>query len=1522
MKEDFKEPYKFGLPPKVGLYDPQFEKDSCGVGLVANIKGIPSREIMDDAFLVNSKMDHRGGCGFEENTGDGAGILMAIPDGFFRIEAKKLNLDLPVKGSYAVGNIFLPQSADQRKFCKELIESVIKDENQYFIGWRDVPVDPKKANVGPASLKAQPHISQLFIGKEDLIDEEEFERKIYLIRKKFSHQLRGSQDLTEAGLLYACSLSSTVIVYKGMLTPSQLFPFYPDLEDKNFQTHLAMVHSRFSTNTFPSWDRAQPNRYMCHNGEINTLKGNINSMKARQGMSESKSFGPKLKELFPIAELDCTDSGSFDNILEFLILNGRSLQESIMMMIPEAWQSDINMSKEKKDFYEYSSSQMEPWDGPASIVFTDGKCAGAVLDRNGLRPSRYYITKNDKVIMASEVGVLEVDPKDVLIKGRLQPGKMFLIDFEEGRMIPDEEIKSEICKSKPFGEWISNQVVDLGALNKSEEKLELVEDNLIPRMQAFGYTTETMQFMLMPLVRELRDPLGSMGNDAALACLSDKPRLMFDYFKQLFAQVTNPAIDSIREEVIMSLECLIGPEGNLLSSKAENAHRLRLKNPILSNEELSSIKNLNQYDWKTKVIDITYPKEEGHSGILKTIDRVCAESESAIDDNYSFIVLSDKSLNEQNLAISSLLACSSVSQHLVKNEKRTKTALIVETGEAREVHHHCLLFGYGADAINPYLAFEALWQSQIDGLLNSADITSYEDLIEAYKKGVKKGVLKVMAKIGISTLQSYKGAQIFEAVGLADEIIDKAFPGTASRVQGVNFEALSKEAKRRHDLGYPKEKNGKVSVLSNPGDFHWRNGGDSHMWDPKTISSLQLAARNNDESAYWEFAKHANENTTKSSTLRGLLKFSSSNPSIDIDQVESESEIVKRFATGAMSLGSISTESHESLAIAMNKLGGKSNTGEGGEDPIRFKPLDDGISKRSAIKQVASGRFGVTMWYLTNADELQIKISQGAKPGEGGELPGKKVDDYIAKIRHSTPGVGLISPPPHHDIYSIEDIAQLIHDLKNANREARISVKLVSEVGVGTIASGVVKAKTDHLVIAGHDGGTGASPLTSIKHAGLPWELGVAETHQTLVMNNLRSRVVLQTDGQLKTGRDVAIAALLGAEEFGFATAPLVTLGCIMMRKCHLNTCPVGIATQDKELRKKFTGQPENVVNYLFMVAKDLRKIMSELGFRSVEEMIGRVDCLEADNAIDHWKRNGLDFSNILQPAQKIFDNTEVFHTQSQDHGLDKALDNVLISKSKHAIETGTKVTLEEKILNTNRVVGTMLSNEVAKIWEDKGLPEDTINIKLNGSAGQSFAAWLVKGITMTLEGDANDFVGKGLSGGKLIIYPPKNSSFKAENNILLGNVALYGATEGEAYFRGIAAERFCVRNSGATVVVEGIGDHGCEYMTGGKAIILGPTGRNFGAGMSGGEAFVYDPNKELERKCNLDTFELEELINENDLIGLKELIEKHYKYTDSEVAKNILNDWDNQIDNFVKVMPTDYKRVLEEMNLSNKEAS
>ena len=1506
-------------PGKIGLYDPSYEKDSCGVGMVANIKGIPSRQIMDDAYLVNSRMDHRGGCGFEENTGDGAGILIAIPNSFFKEVSKTIQIKLPEKGSYAVGNIFLPKDANEKRFCKKEIEKIIDDEGQEFLAWREVPIQPKEANVGPAAILSQPSIEQLFIKSRDVEDQEDFERKLYLIRKRFSHRLRTDMALNERSLLFACSLSSKIIVYKGMLTPSQLFPFYTDLQQENFETHLAMVHSRFSTNTFPSWDRAQPNRYMCHNGEINTLKGNVNLIGARQGVAYSDLFGDKLKDLFPIAEPDSSDSGNFDNILEFLMLTGRSLQESVMMMIPEAWQSNHLMNEEKRAFYEYSSSLMEPWDGPASIVFTDGNYIGAVLDRNGLRPSRYYVTKDDKVIMASEVGVLPVEPSNVLMKGRLQPGKMFLIDFEEGKMVPDEEIKEKIYKANPFKKWVKDQVVPLEEITNEETSNPEPSQDLISRMKAFGYTVETMQFMLLPIVKELRDPLGSMGNDAALACLSDKPRLIFDYFKQLFAQVTNPAIDSIREEVIMSLECLIGPEGNLLSCNPENAHRLRIKNPIISDRELSSIQNLNNHGWKTKTIDITYKKENGNKKrMLSALDRICKESEEAIKQGYSFIVLSDRKLGSQRIALSSLLACSTVHHHLIGEEKRTRIGIIVETGEAREVHHHCLLIGYGADAINPYMAFESLWQARQDGLL---DQISFNEMVKAYKKGVAKGILKVMAKMGISTLQSYKGAQIFEAVGLANEIIEKCFPGTASRVQGVDFDILINEMERRHELGFPLINQENIEALPNPGDFHWRQGGDSHMWDPETISDLQQAARNNNEDSYWKFSKYANKQTTKDSTLRGLLKFKYVKKALYLNEVEAEKEIVKRFATGAMSLGSISTEAHESLAIAMNKLGGKSNTGEGGEDPIRFKPQKDGVSKRSAIKQVASGRFGVTMWYLTNSDELQIKIAQGAKPGEGGELPGRKVDDYIAKIRHSTPGVGLISPPPHHDIYSIEDIAQLIHDLKNANREARISVKLVSEIGVGTIAAGVVKAKTDHLVIAGHDGGTGASPLTSIKHAGLPWELGIAETHQTLVMNNLRSRVVLQTDGQIKTGRDVAIAALLGAEEFGFATAPLITLGCIMMRKCHLNTCPVGIATQDKELRKKFKGDPEHVINYLFMVAKELRMIMAELGFRTVNEMIGRVDCLEVDGAINHWKRDGLDFSSILHPAEIIFDNTEVFNTQSQDHGLDKALDLELLKKSKKAINKGEKVDIEMPVKNTNRVVGTILSNEVSKVWEDKGLPEDTINIKLNGSAGQSLASWLTKGITITLEGDANDYVGKGLSGGKLIVYPPKESSFKSEENILIGNVALYGATAGEAYFSGVAAERFCVRNSGAKVVIEGIGDHGCEYMTGGRAVILGPTGRNFGAGMSGGIAYVYDPENNFKELCNLDTFELENLEIKEDIKELKLLIENHSKYTGSEVSKKILANWKKELALFKKVMPTDYKRVLQEVDKKEKKA-
>ena len=1507
-------------PNSKGLYSPEFEKDSCGVGLVANIKGIPSREIMENAYLINSRMDHRGGCGFEENTGDGAGILMALPDSFFQKEVEKLDFALPVSGEYAVGNIFLPQNTKERKICKKIIEETITKEGQKFIGWRKVPTDSKKANVGPAALDCQPIMEQIFIGRSKKIDQEAFERKLFLIRKIFSDRLRYKEGLSQGLMLYACSLSSRLIVYKGMLTPAQLFPFFPDLENDDFETHLAMVHSRFSTNTFPSWDRAQPCRYMCHNGEINTLKGNVNLMRARQGKVESAFFGKKIKKLFPIAEADCSDSGSFDNVLELLLMAGRSLPEAAMMMIPEAWQNDKQMSQKKREFYEYSSSLMEPWDGPASIVFTDGTQVGAVLDRNGLRPSRFYVTDDDKVIMASEVGVLPVDPKTVLKKGRLQPGKMFLIDFEKGRLIPDEEIKNQVSGQHPYKKWNNNQIVNLKNL-KAAKKVNQISD-LIPKMQAFGYTTETLEFMLLPLVTELRDPLGSMGNDAALACLSDKPRMIYDYFKQLFAQITNPPIDSIREEVIMSLECLIGPEGNLLSTVQKNVHRLRLEHPILSNEDFLKIKNIKSHGWKTKTIDITYKKEKGSNGLINALNRISKESEEAIKKGFSFIVLSDRKISSNRIALSSLLACSTVHHHLIKKEKRTQIGIILESGEAREVHHHCLLIGYGADAINPYLAFDVLTKSLKEGAIKDKNLKNTNDIVKAYKKGVAKGMLKVMAKMGISTLQSYKGGQIFEAVGLADEIIEKSFPGTPSRVQGVSFEVLSEEVERRHSIGFPEIKQDKVTSLPNPGDYHWRNGGDSHMWDPKSISALQIASRNNDESAYWNFSNHANEQTTKNSTLRGLMSFKFANTPIPLEEVESEKEIVKRFATGAMSLGSISTEAHESLALAMNKLGGKSNTGEGGEDPVRFEPLENGESKRSAIKQVASGRFGVTMWYLTNSDELQIKIAQGAKPGEGGELPGTKVDDYIAKIRHSTPGVGLISPPPHHDIYSIEDIAQLIHDLKNANRSARISVKLVSEIGVGTIASGVVKAKTDHLVIAGHDGGTGASPLTSIKHAGLPWELGIAETHQTLVMNNLRSRVVLQTDGQLKTGRDVAIAAILGAEEFGFSTAPLVTLGCIMMRKCHLNTCPVGIATQDKELRKKFHGSPENVVNYLFMVAKELRMIMAKLGIKKVNDLIGRVDLLEMEKALNHWKRDGLDLSKILTPAEIIYKNTEVFNTQKQNHNLEKSLDLSLFKTIKNNIIKKQKMNINMRIGNTNRVFGTIISNEISKVWGAKGLPSDTLTINLEGYAGQSFGAWITKGMTLNLEGDANDFVGKGLSGGKIIIYPPKNSNFIPEENILLGNVALYGATDGEAYFRGIAAERFCVRNSGARVVVEGIGDHGCEYMTGGRAVILGETGRNFGAGMSGGIAYVYDPKGSFIKKCNLSTFELENLTIAEDVKELKELISNHFKYTGSTVAEKILLNWTKEIKNFSKVMPTDYKRVLQEMDLKRLKVS
>ncbi len=1514
---------RIGFPKKQGLYDPANEKDSCGVGFVANLKGEPCHQNVLDALQMLVNMEHRGGCGCEPNTGDGAGILVGLPESFLRKVANdELGVTLPEKGQFGAGLVFLPKIDSERKKCIEAVEAIIAEQGQKCLGWRKVPVRTEEANVGPAARAAEPFIMQLFIGAADGYEGDDFERQLYIIRKRASHQLRFDESLEQRLLFYICSLSTKVMIYKGMLNTEQVLQYFADLANPDFATHLAMVHSRFSTNTFPSWDRAQPFRFMSHNGEINTLRGNVNAMRSRQGTLESDLLGDDLQKLYPIMEPECSDSGNFDNALEFLLMSGRTLQEAVLLMVPEAWQKHKQMDQTKRDFYEFNSCIMEPWDGPASIAFTDGKYIGAVLDRNGLRPSRYYETHDDRVIMASEVGVIPVDPANVRSKGRLQPGRLFLVDFDQGRIVPDEEIKSEFANQRPYGEWLKNQRIELDDIAAAGEAAGLDESTLLQRMQAFGFTTETLQFMLLPLVHEKRDPLGSMGNDASLACLSDKPRMLYDYFRQLFAQVTNPSIDSIREEVIMSLECYIGPEKNLLETTEGHAQRLRLPHPILSNEELHALKGMDYRGWRSKEIDITFYKEDGISGVRKTLDRICSETEQAIKDGYSLAILSDRAVSSDRVPVSALMATGAVHHYLVKNALRKQIGLVLETGEAREVHHHCLLVGYGVDAINPYMAFEALWKARREGLCNPDEFIDDTSLVTAYRKGVAKGMLKVMAKMGISTLHSYKGAQIFEAIGLKDEVIDLSFVGTASRVQGVNLDVLAEEMLRRHLLGFPTREEDKMEMLPNPGEFHWRADGEKHMWNPNSIAALQVAARTNNFDSYKQFSEHINNDSKARCALRGLMEFKSdvNGGPIPIDQVEPASEIVKRFCTGAMSFGSISAEAHEGLAIAMNRLGGKSNTGEGGEDPERFNPLPNGDSKRSAIKQIASGRFGVTIWYLTNADELQIKISQGAKPGEGGELPGRKVDENIARIRHSTPGVGLISPPPHHDIYSIEDLAQLIHDLKNANRASRVSVKLVSEMGVGTIAAGVTKAKADHILISGETGGTGASPLTSIKHAGLPWELGIAETHQTLVLNDLRSRVVLQTDGGLKTGRDVVIAALLGAEEMGFSTAPLITMGCIMMRKCHLNTCPVGVATQNKELRKKFNGSPDYVVNYLFMVAEEARNLMAQLGFRSINEMIGRVDVLEMQEAIDHWKADGIDLSSILNPIDKPHADVGTYCTQTQDHGLAEVLDMKLLELAKPALESGDNVEIELPIINTDRTVGAILSNELAKAHGADLLPDDTIKIKFNGSAGQSLGAFLAKGVSIELEGDANDYVGKGLSGGNLTIYPPRESSFKSEENILVGNVCLYGATSGTAFFRGCAAERFCVRNSGASAVIEGVGDHGCEYMTGGCVVIIGPTGRNFAAGMSGGVAYIWDPENNFPANCNMEMVELEKVEDTEDIANLKELIEGHSQRTGSKVASKLLDNWSGSLSQFVKVMPTDYKRVLLERKKAKKE--
>ena len=1507
-----------GPPPAHGLYSPDREHDSCGVGFVAHVKGQRSHEIVSDAEHLLCRMDHRGARGAEEATGDGAGILTALPHEFLaRVAREEFGNDLPEPGRFSAGVVFLPNDAAQREKCRQAVARICADEGQRLVGWRPVPTHPEEAGIGPTALAAAPTIEQVFVAAGGGLGGDAFERKLYLIRKRASHLLRSDPEMSERKAFYVASLSTKVLIYKGMLTPGQLMAFYPDLREPDYKTHLAMVHSRFSTNTFPSWDRAQPNRFMCHNGEINTLRGNENWMAARQGVAHTELFGDSIKQLFPVAEPDCSDSGTFDNVLEFLLMTGRTLQESVMMMIPEAWQKNDLMPENKRAFYEFHSCVMEPWDGPASIAFSDGHYIGAVLDRNGLRPSRYYLTHDDRVIMASEVGVLPVDPAMVKYKGRLEPGRMFLVDFVSGRLVPDEELKQEFADRAPYGEWLASERLTLEDLSSDSDGPApgLEVSTLLPRMQAFGYTVETMQFMLQPLVEQLRDPVGSMGNDSALACLSDQPRMLYDYFKQLFAQVTNPPIDSIREEVIMSLECYVGPEPNLLETTRKHAHRLLVPHPILDNAELAALKRMNHRGWRSRTIDITFPRDRSNQGMVGALERICAEAETAIDEGYSIVILSDRRIGEDRIPLSSLAACGAVHHHLVRRAKRTRIGIVLESGEAREVHHHCLLIGYGADAINPYLAFEALWDTRAEGLLDPVKHPDDRSVVAAYRKGVAKGMLKVMAKMGISTLQSYKGAQIFEAVGLADEVIERCFAGTASRLQGVGLDVLEQESLRRHALGYPGKGRDRLAALPNPGEFHWRSRGERHGWDPVVISTLQQAARTRSGRAYAQFAEQANDEARANCTLRGLLRLKTGveGPAIPLEEVEPAKEIVKRFCTGAMSFGSISAEAHESLAVAMNRIGGRSNTGEGGEDPERYIPLPSGDSKRSAIKQVASGRFGVTIWYLTNSDELQIKMAQGAKPGEGGELPGRKVDETIARIRYSTPGVGLISPPPHHDIYSIEDLAQLIHDLKNSNPSARISVKLVSEVGVGTIAAGVAKAHSDHILISGDSGGTGASPLTSIKHAGLPWELGIAETHQTLVMNDLRSRVILQTDGGLKTGRDVVMAALLGAEEMGFSTGPLIALGCIMMRKCHLNTCPVGIATQDPVLREKFTGTPEHVVNYLFLVAEEARELMAQLGFRRMDDMIGRVDVLETRDAVDHWKADGLDLTPILTPAVRPHEDVEVRCTIEQDHGLDRALDQLLVKLSQEAIHHGRRVRLDLPIVNTNRTVGTILSHEVVKARGEAALPDDTIHIKLDGSAGQSFGAFLARGITLELEGDSNDYVGKGLSGGRLIIYPPRQSTFVPEENVIIGNVALYGATGGRAFFRGRSAERFCVRNSGAEAVIEGVGDHGCEYMTGGRAVILGPTGRNFAAGMSGGVAYVWDPQNRFNVRCNTETVELESVEDPSDIDELRRLIELHRQYTGSSVASRVLEDWPRALSQFVKVMPTDYKRVLAE---------
>jgi len=1494
----------YGLPKQQGLYDPQFEHDNCGVGFVAHIKGNKSHSIVQKGLQVLVNLHHRGAVGADPNTGDGAGILIQIPHQFLTKVSKKLNFTLPSEGHYGVGMVFLPQEPNARFYCEGIFERVIQNEGLKLLGWRDVPVNEKAC--GLTASGTRPMVHQLFIdhGNVHVVD---LERKLYIVRKQVEKLIRDAKkSYTEA--FYVASLSSKTMIYKGQLLAHQIPDFFTDLKDKDMVSAIALVHQRYSTNTFPSWDRAQPFRYLAHNGEINTLRGNVNWMNTREGVLESEVFGDDIKKLFPIIEPSGSDSANLDNALELLLASGKSLAHAVAMLVPEAWQGHEAMDEDKKGFYEYHAGLLEPWDGPAAIAFTDGKQIGAVLDRNGLRPARYLVTKDDFVVLASETGVLPFEADTVVEKGRLQPGKMFLIDTEEKRIIPDEEIKSTLAAMKPYKTWIEKNKIELSKMPVPHDILSLGADRLTQLQKVYGYTEEELKEVIAPMILHGKEAIGSMGNDAALAVFSNKPQLLYNYFKQLFAQVTNPPIDPIREKLVMSLVQLLGDRGNLLGEldPSVNINFIELQQPILDNANFEKIVHIRHKDFRSVKVPAVFHANKDGVDLKNALDTLNQNVEDNIKAGYNLIILTDRNVDKYHAPIPSLLAAASVHHHLIRKKLRTKVDLILETGDARDVMHMALLIGYGVDAINPYIAFDSIQSLVHSGLYMEGQSINNADAQKNYVKALNNGLLKIFSKMGICTLQSYHGAQIFEALGVSSQVVNDYFPGTASRIEGIDLDIIAKEVMMRHNAAFNTLRNPYINLLEG-GEYSWRVGGEAHLFNPETIHKLQHACRTNDMKLFREYSTLINQQAEKLNTIRALLKFKASSP-IDLDEVEPIENILKRFATGAMSFGSISIEAHETLAKAMNTIGGKSNSGEGGESLDRLFDLN----RRSSIKQVASGRFGVTTEYLVNCTELQIKMAQGAKPGEGGHLPGHKVSEAIAKVRHSTPGIALISPPPHHDIYSIEDLAQLIYDLKNVNEKARINVKLVSEVGVGTVAAGVSKAHADVVLISGCDGGTGAAPISSIKYAGLPWELGLAETHQTLLMNDLRSRIVVQADGQMKTGRDVAIAALLGAEEFGFATAALVVSGCIMMRKCQKNTCPVGVATQDPELRKFFTGKPEHVINFFTFIATELREIMADLGFRTINEMVGRVDKLEPNKDLLHWKSKNIDFNAILYKPE-LPSRIGVYCSTTQAHGLEYIFDRQLIKDALPALDNEENVYKEYDIRNVHRTVGTMLAGHISTSTHGKNLAEDRIHYKFIGSGGQSFCAFGVKGMTFELEGDCNDYMGKGLSGGKIIVYPPKSADYSYEDNIIVGNTLLYGATSGEVYINGIAGERFCVRNSGAVAVIEGVGDHGCEYMTGGTVVVLGKTGRNFGAGMSGGQAFVLDEDETfINNKCNFEIVIAEKVTSDEDKALLKSIIEKHVLYTNSPKGKRILSDFNAYLPQFVKVIAPEYKLVLE----------